>query len=253
MPAPVAAAREAEAAAALGSRLTAPERAVRPRQRPLGRAPDRDRSAPRPGARVQNLYVGLARSLWYRLRAEHERVRPERDRLIRTFQAHAANRQLTGKVINRLLAQWADLPGLGRLGLEIEQPAGGGLRLTELRCIPSRMTLEGWNEPELAIGLDALRIVYVPRREIAVKRDPLGDVCHHAVARRYERCRDRSDDAVLRDVAALVGDADRYLAAVGDGGDFAIPTPSGGTWIGERMSYMNRPFLSVRTYVQAAR
>ncbi len=74
----------------------------------------------------------------------------------------------------------------------------------------------------------------------------------HALARRYERGSDRSDQAVLADIAALVA---RHKSPLNDGVNFVCPVVSG-KWRGERVQanicgtdQPKRPCLSVRTFV----
>jgi len=50
----------------------------------------------------------------------------------------------------------------------------------------------------------------------------------------------------MADLRAL---ADGYRAAIAKGGDFAIPTKSGGKWIGNVTEVDGRAMMAVRTYV----
>jgi hypothetical protein len=52
---------------------------------------------------------------------------------------------------------------------------------------------------------------------------------------------------VLADLRAL---ADGFRTAIAQGGDFVIPTKSGGKWIGEVTALKGAPTLVVRTFVE---
>jgi hypothetical protein len=74
----------------------------------------------------------------------------------------------------------------------------------------------------------------------------LADVGLHGLARRIERGRPNDDAAVLADLKSL---ADGWRAALAKGGDFSIPTPSGGKWLGSVTAVKGAPMLAVRTFV----
>jgi hypothetical protein len=199
--------------------------------------------------RVPFEYIGLARRLWQRVEAEQRTVKPAQDCLVSSLEALSPRRGFRQPplrpTLRQFAARWRALPSTALLGLKLVE-TGDRLSLAEIRVLPSRMRMEGWVEPELALGVRLTQIEFA-RRRVSIKRIPLGDACLHALARRYERGPDRDDATVLADLFAL---AEAYEQALTPG-DFRIPA-SGGAWVGERVKYQDRPFLAARTYVENA-
>lgn len=185
--------------------------------------------------------------------AEHRAAKPAQARLIATLEAlkprPGFRQPPLRETLREFAAGWSALSRTARLALKLVE-AGDRLTLAELRVVPSRMRMAGWSESEseLALGI-RLTQIECQRRHLSIKRTLLGDACLHALARRYERGRDRSDAAVLADLFAL---AEAYPERVLTLGDFRVPAGSGGAWIGECVRYTGRPFLTARTFVDAA-
>jgi len=198
-------------------------------------------------------YVGLARALWRRLDAEWRTVEPAQIALIERLRERLPRRGFRPKrsiSSHAFAAQWSALPSLGTLLYGCKNDHGW-LRISEVRAIGARLSFEDWGmgEAEPAIALWAIRIAADPQDRVHVETFVLGDLALHAVARRVQRGVDRSDAAVLRDVAALVT-TDNFVTAM-RGGEFRLPCASGGSWIGRRVRYRDRLTLAVRTYVEA--
>jgi hypothetical protein len=81
-------------------------------------------------------------------------------------------------------------------------------------------------QPALAIVLRSLAVKPPAFEERSIV---LACVGLHALARRYQRGAARDDAAVLADLHPLGRGG---LEAFRDGGEFAIPAPGGGRWIG---------------------
>jgi hypothetical protein len=203
-------------------------------------------------------FIGRARALWKLVDSEGKIVRPRQDALIARLEALAPprpgfRRPPRRPTLRAVRAVWRALPGFGRLGLKIDLDGDDRLSIFEFRAVSTRMRMEAWGSEaadELAVGLLMIEVTFDPKRDLSIRRMPLGDCCHHAIARRYERGLDRRDEAVLRDVFSLAQHFGRGLAA--DGGcDFEIPAAGGGLWVGELVKYQDRPFLAARTYVAA--
>jgi hypothetical protein len=121
---------------------------------------------------------------------------------------------------------------------------GGRLRMAEIRVRASRMRFPDWsetNEPSITV---VLRMVTTG--PFLTEEKILADAGLHALGRRLERGRPNDDGAVLADLRAL---ADGYRAAIAKGGDFAIPTRSGGKWLGSVTTVRGVPVPAVRTFV----
>jgi hypothetical protein len=106
----------------------------------------------------------------------------------------------------------------------------GQLRILELRVLVDGVviTAEGWDDAEPALAITLYDLAVAPP-SFSEKLIPLSVIGLHALARRYQRGADYSDAAVLDDLRVLARDG---LAAFKAGGEFAIPAPSGGRWIG---------------------
>jgi hypothetical protein len=116
--------------------------------------------------------------------------------------------------------------------------------VAEIRLTPSRMRFPDWgerNEPSITI---VLRMVTTS--PFHVEDMILADIGLHALSRRIERARPNDDAAVFTDLKAL---ADAWRATVAKGGDFAIPTKSGGKWIGSTTIVNGGAMMVVRTFV----
>jgi hypothetical protein len=200
-----------------------------------------------PSGVVPREFVGLARVLYLRLEREYLAVRPAQEQLIASLEKLAPRRGFRRlpirDTLNTVARRWRALPAETRLGpLKLAQH-GEKLSLAEVRIVPSKMRMEGWDDTELVLGLVLIQIDY--GREISVQRRPLGDACLHALARRYQRGDSRSDNAVLADLLELAcAFPDQALA----GGDFRVATRDG-AFVGELVRYNGQPFLTARTYV----
>jgi hypothetical protein len=211
-----------------------------------------------PRDRLPLEYVGRARALWRRIDAEGKLVRPRQDELVARLESLASRpgfrRPMRRPTLRGFRAAWKGLPGFGRFALKIDLTSDDRLSLTEFRAVAGKMKMSAWGDnadSELAVGVLMIEVTFDPKRDLSIRRTPLGDVCLHGLARRFERGLDRSDEAILRDVFSLAQHFGRGLAADG-GRDFEIPAAGGGAWIGELTLYERRPFLAVRTYVSGA-
>jgi hypothetical protein len=130
-----------------------------------------------------------------------------------------------------------------RLAFKVQE-AGERFTLCEVRVVPSRMRMEGWDKSELALAVRLTEIEFA-HGHLSISWRPLGDACLHAIARRYQRGEDRSDAAVLADLWAL---AEAFPQQAANSGDFKVPAGKG-FWVGERVQYGGGPHLAARTFV----
>jgi hypothetical protein len=200
-----------------------------------------------PSGVVPREYVGLARALWLHVQAEHQVVKPAQEQLIALLEELKPRRGFRQRKVLPTLrvvaAKWRALPATARLAFKVTG-SGDRFSLAEVRVIPSKMRMADWDESELALAL-RLTEIECRRRKLSIKRRPLGDACLHALARRYQRGEDRSDDSVLEDMWAL---ADAFPQQAPAGGDFRVATRDG-YWVGELVQYDGQPFLTARTFV----
>jgi hypothetical protein len=129
----------------------------------------------------------------------------------------------------------------------------GGIELMEIRVAAGTQFRAEWQEHDLTI---AMHTVKIGRRNIGLKIEsaPLINFNFHAMARRLDRGRDRTEDALLRDVAVSVK-AHHDLRPLAEKSRFTIPTPlSDGHWYGtmEPFTVKDQPDDVGRDYMVAA-
>jgi hypothetical protein len=191
-------------------------------------------------------FIGLARTL--RNKVVKARAVGAGDRLIKPFQPRPEFTPFPShRLLYRLARDWDRLPTVGRLS-SIASLREGRLQLAELRVIPARIRFEGWDDDELALSLRSIAAICAPPAFTA-SRTLIADVGLHALARRFERGADRSEEAVLHDLAPL---AREHRGIAEHGGEFAIPATSGGRWIGSVTIVKGARVLAVRTFIAAS-
>lgn len=141
--------------------------------------------------------------------------------------------------LRRLVADWRRQPDPGRLALFAEFD-GDKLRVAEQRVSTAKMRFADFEEAALSIGL---HLVVMQPPHFREERAIIADIGMHALARRYQRVADHSDAAVLADLKAL---APKWRDTAGE---FRVPAPSGGEWIGAVTTVRGAPVLAVRTFV----
>jgi hypothetical protein len=197
----------------------------------------RGSSEPAGGARVPVEFIGLARAFRGRINCK-----PPVDLLRRVRPRPGFQPMPRHDYLRRLVADWRALHDPGRLALLAD--FADGMHLAELRISPTRMRFAGWHdegtEAALSIGLHLVTCKPPKFRE---ERAIVADVGLHALARRFQRASDHADAAVLADLAAL---APKWRDTAGE---FRIPAPSGGHWIGSVTAVRGAPVLAVRTFV----
>jgi hypothetical protein len=193
-----------------------------PRAQPL---PERAGAAS-PG-RVPAEFVGLARRLRDEIAAAYPEAEIRRETLIYPFRPRPGFVPMPRHTaLKRLANKLRSPPALGRLRAVAKFEAGE-LRVVELWAKPAKLEHDDWAEDEPALAI-LLRSITIRPPEFAETNHRITGIGLHALARRYQRGT-RSDRAVLADLLAL---AEGYPAAVAAGGEFAIPVPGGGRWIG---------------------
>jgi len=187
-------------------------------------------------------YVGLARAFRGRIEAAVtvaiKIVRDTSQQLIARQRRHPVQRRDTLASIARA---WRDkVPAFGRANQEIR--------------------LEGkeadWDEDAREPGLSVVRITpaIAPHEKLALGMHMLCAASLHALARRYQRGRPTTDDAIIADLHALAAAHER-LRGLPEGDGFAVDVASG-QWLGNaldvRSHYSGRVerVPNVRTFVE---
>jgi hypothetical protein len=180
--------------------------------------------------RVPVEFIGLARQFRNKVVAEEQAFLADIGPMVAPLRPRPRFRPVPRQALLKILGRaWRDSEPLGRLDLVVKY-VKPRLDLIDIRAVPAKVYCESWpgdDEPALAIIVDHLGIAPpAPLRESSTMLASLG---LHALARRFQRGADRSDDAVKADLLAL---AHAAPDAVIDGGEFEIATPSGGRWVG---------------------
>jgi hypothetical protein len=188
------------------------------------------------GARVPVEFIGLARAFRARIAG------PPRIDLLRRVRPRPGFQPMPRHAyLRRLAAEWRAQPHPGRLALLAEFD-DGRLHVAELRAAPAKMRFAaaGFEELAITIGFHVVTMLPPKFREMSAI---VADIGLHALARRYQRVADNSDEAMRADLAAL---APKWRDTAGE---FRIPAPSGGEWIGAVTTVRGSPVLAVRTFV----
>ena len=177
-------------------------------------------------------YLGLARALRWRVAAVDGVITPVLDRALAPLQARLQRhprRPLREASLIDAARVWRSTPAYGRIGqsIDISDPRNPAFR--ELRVSAVRFSCDLWDGGD-ADGL-AISLIMARRVRGRMELDPriLGAASLHAIARRIERSRDRSDTAVFEDLAVLAlrwpqmidHGADEFVLAAGDEGRWA--------------------------------
>lgn len=148
------------------------------------------------------------------------------------------------ETVTDALRAWCRLvPAQGRLSLRTEQ-RGRHAQIEEVRLLTSKFRNGAWSDGawEPGLTLVAIGVLIAPRDCRFIERS-LAGVSLHALARRFERGRDGSDAAVIRDLAALAAHhPDRLPASA-----FRLRAPSG-WWAGEVLPVSGEALINVRTF-----
>jgi hypothetical protein len=164
--------------------------------------------------------------------------------LIATQSAATAMRQITedARVIAEKRPRWRpehligferqwrrSIPPEGRISLEIER-GKRELRISETRLIHSTYKDVRWARPELepSVVLGRYTFQLTTPAAYSVRRSPLAIIGIHAIARRFERGENRTEEAIAADVSEL---ASNYTGLCSGSEGFSLPCPSG-VWVG---------------------
>jgi hypothetical protein len=191
-------------------------------------------------------FVGLARQLRTKVAEAHARYETAAEALITPFRPRPGFTPMPRRaMLERLLRRYRAQRSLSRLRL-ISKFEDGKFQIIELRAEPSRMTLPGWEDAELAVTVSLHALVIRPPAFSQLTL-PLACVGLHALARRFQRGADRTDRTVLCDIEAL---GRGWRTAVQGTMEFEVPAPGGGRWIGAQHLLGEVPVLAVRTFIE---
>jgi hypothetical protein len=203
-----------------------------------------DPASPQRLGRVPVEFIGRARQLRNRIADSHAEATAATEQLILPLRPRPDFAPLYGRSVLRVAAaRWRALPAFGRLFL-LSELDNGKLTLAEVRAGASRMSLSGWDAKELALSI-SLRTIDIAPASFGERAAMLAVLGLHALARRYQRGYENTDDSVLRDLAPI---GREFVAAAATFGEFKIPA-GGGRWIGAVANSNGSPVLAVRTFI----
>lgn len=193
----------------------------------------------RSSERVPSEFVGRARQLRANLMADHDEWLAASAQLLKKVKVRPGFRRLKTKQLADL---WINLPGQGaQLGM-LYRTNPGELSVGELRVFPSHLRLVHWPPDALEISISLTSVALVLRGDRCLTSHRwLADVGLHALARRFQRGSDRSDEAVLHDLGSI---EPGYANAIERGGDFDLAG-----WRGDVRIVQGERVLCVRTFV----
>jgi hypothetical protein len=205
-------------------------------------------------------FVGLARQLWRKVEAEDRVCAEGLDRveaiLLRRLTRKPSLRPEHVVEIERI---WRAMPHRFRFGPTEYQPPRKRLHIRELRLISHISRAKSWapespSEPGLGVFLITCEVS--KRGGYTFGSVPFATISLHALARRFQRGRDRSEAAVLRDINDLV----KAMSTHGPWADCRF-TVGSGEWRGVRATTAQhdqngeaipeRPSLAIRTFIDA--
>jgi hypothetical protein len=200
--------------------------------------------------RVPVEFVGLARSLRNRITQSDLAIGPAMDRIAAYGNEIMSRRHsFRPEHLSHLERQWrTTIPALGRLGFATERRKGR-LVVADVRLFASSFRRLSWRDDAYE---DALSLFISSGRfgpdQVSIKHLPIAAISLHAIARRYQRSFDSSDEAVFRDLSEIALHVGDLLGLA----IFRQPAGDGG-WHGSTVqsSYNNceQRILSVRTFI----
>jgi len=190
--------------------------------------------------RVPAEFVGLARQFLREVDADDLAAANALNPLLRPVaarQAREPRKHLRDGTLHRVEAAWRAIPRRFRLIFDTKIDKRGRIGwLLEVGIAPCNLTSDDWvaHEPGALI---MAHWFCAPRSGRLPSIVTLGTIGMHALARRFQRGRDRSHEAVLNDMLYLAEAQTDQLHGkerFPDGTPFRIPVPHG-LWAGEAM------------------
>jgi hypothetical protein len=199
--------------------------------------------------RVPIEYVGRARALRDRIAKAQGRYGKAIEELTRGLRPRPGWPPPTHPKYLRKLALAVDLTARGSicsLFSEVQTGKQISISISDLVVTAEDLMLPGWSEPEPALRV-VLHIIECRRRPFSYSYSPvpMGLLGLHALARRFQRGRPNSDDAVLADLRCFVGAFRRAIRTQDE--EFRIEIASGGAWLGQLSADGNA--IVARTFV----
>ena len=200
-------------------------------------------------------YLGRARLFRNRLAVEDIQSRTAVNKIVTEFRARAKkNKPPRASSVTDAIRAWRDgLGSFGRLALEIDEQKSS-LQIRELRLTAAQATFDNWKPEvsEAAVCVVLMRL-QADSKTFQFTTTKLAGVGLHALARRYQRAFETSDEAIKKDLRTLADAAtvDDHLALRDS---FRIPASAGaGLWVGSSTVISegtgHQRILSVRSFI----
>ena len=154
--------------------------------------------------------LGRARDFMRRAEAEYAQYDRTAAQLLRPIRARVdryPNRNLRPGLITSLVRNWHTLlPQHFRLRLAVTRPKPTRLEIIEIRVAPTTLRNDNWlnEDGETNLGVVNTVVALGMKGQRFLSQSVTHLFSRHALARRYQRCTEWDDAAVLRDIACLM-------------------------------------------------
>lgn len=205
------------------------------------------------GPSVPAEFIGRARAFRARVGAEDAAVGQTILKIMRPLERRR-KRSATFRPEQLIDAerQFRQLPSAGRLALKIERDKRS-LRIEEFRVAAGQFRFCSWTDgaTDADIGVVKVNLSAVPWGPVGATGNIVASVSLHALARRFQRGFNTSDEAILSELREL---AVRHVAIAAALADFSVAC-DGGSWVGEvakiDVAEVSCPVLAIRTFTPA--
>lgn len=138
-------------------------------------------------------------------------------------------RNLRDGTLATLAEQWEALPGEFRIAMRSRlDRRGRSGDIVDLRVRPSGLATDTWEE--LALNVESICLDAPMHRDMHLPQI-IATVGFHALGRRFQRCRDHAQGAIMADMLSLVRANVNDEVKYPTGKEFRITTPHG-AWLG---------------------
>jgi hypothetical protein len=174
-------------------------------------------------------FVGLARAFWRKVEADDKACGKVLDQVEAVLTARLRKKpSLRPEHVIAVERLWATMPSGFALSAPVAAHPRKRLHLSQFRLTAHLSRCKDWAEDEIehGVSLTVVTCETTKRGGYRINLEPVVTVCLHALARRFQRGRDRSEAAVLTDLSEL---GRGFVEQEPGSGTICVP---GGQWRG---------------------